>query len=687
MTELLFECYKAPSIAYGVDALFSFKYNKGTSGLVVSSSHSSTHLIPVLKSKPLISSISRLNWGGHHCAEYLHKLLKLKYPTFPGKLTDVQAEEMVREHCYVSQHFDKEMRTYLDWTGLEERDHLIQYPFTEHVTVEKSEEELARIAERKKESGRRLQEQAAKMRLDKLVRKEQELEYFKDLQERLQSQTKKEIKRLLDEDEFKDEAQLDKTIKELEKSVRKARNKDVGGSENPEDEEITTFPLLDVPDEELDEAGLKQKRHQRLMKSNVEARARAKLEKEQEKARIAEEQRLDNERRENDREGWLNDRRAARQALLQKIKEKDRLKADLGNRKSLASQMRMKTLASLASDAPGRKRRRGGDDDNFGQNDDDWGVYRTVQTGEQSEDEEEEDLGASLKNIEAQLLEHDPTFTENNTLEAQSDWTKSLIHAFLRGPRPFDPESQKEAYQLHLNVERIRVPEVFFQPAIAGLDQAGLVEIAADIINQRLTSNQDREAVLKDVFLTGGSTLFHGFQQRLEKDLRMVLPAEAHLKTRRAKDPLLDAWRGAAQWAREPGFKAASITREEYLEKGGEYLKVCGSRFLAIPNLQNADGLLLCRNMTTGTQRRLRDEHTTGDSVRTQSCITISASQGLIGILSLSTSETSNKRTMIYQWKKNDRGDHNKHHLVGIPYVSAEKFKQKEVYLNYLSRV
>ena len=234
----------------------------------------------------------------------------------------------------------------------------------------------------------------------------------------------------------------------------------------------------------------------------------------------------------------------------------------------------MKTLASLASDQPGRKRRRGGDDDNFGANDDDWGVYRSVQTGEQDEEEEEEDLGEGLKNIEAQLLQFDPNFTENNTLEAQSDWTKSMYHAFLRGPRPFDPESQREAHQIHLNVERIRVPEVVFQPAIAGVDQAGLIEIAANIINQRLSSPQDRDAVLKDVFLTGGNTLFTGFQERLSHDLRAVLPTESAMVMRRARDPLLDAWKGAAQWSKEAGFKKASVSREEYLEKGGEYLKV-----------------------------------------------------------------------------------------------------------------
>lgn len=316
MTELMFECYSAPSLAYGIDSLFAYKYNNGRNGLVISSSHTSTHLIPVLESKAMMSNAARLNWGGSQSAEYLLKLLRLKYPNFSGKTTDTQAEDMVREHCYISQSYETELSEYLDWTGLEDRNHVIQYPFTEHVVIEKSEEELARIAERKKESGRRLQEQAAKMRLEKLVRKEQELEYYKELQQKLMTETKKEQKRLLDIEDFKDDAQLDKTIKELDKSIRKARTKDVGGVENEEEEEEQTFPLLDVPDEELDEAGLKQKRHQRLMKSNVEARARAKVEKEREKARIAEEERLDEERRTNDIEGWIAERRAARSVSI-----------------------------------------------------------------------------------------------------------------------------------------------------------------------------------------------------------------------------------------------------------------------------------------------------------------------------------------------------------------------------------
>ncbi|TVY22718.1 Actin-like protein [Lachnellula hyalina] len=577
MTEILFECYSAPSVAYGIDALFSYDYNKGKTGLVVSSSHSSTHLIPVLNSKALLTQATRVNWGGSQSAEYLLKLIRLKYPTFPGKLNSSQMEHMVRDHCYLSEDYDQELSKYLDWTGLEDRDHIIQYPFTEEVIVQKSEEELARVAEKRKESGRRLQEQAAKMRLDKLVRKESELEYWRDLQRRIsEAPTKKEIKRLLDEDEIKDEAALERMVKELDKSIRKARTKDVGGPEVEEEVEAPDYSLIDIPDEELagDEAKLKQKRVQKLMKANNEARARAKAEKEREKARIAEEQRVDDERRETNLEGWLQDRRNARADLITKMKERDRLNADLGNRKSLASQIRMKNIANLASDTPTKKRRRGGDDDNFGANDDDWGVYRQIATGDGgSDDEEEEDLGAGLKTLEADLLKYDPEFTDQHTLDAQTDWTKSLVHAFLRGPRPFDPKSQAEAHQLHLNVERIRVPEVIFQPSIAGLDQAGIVEIAADILTHRLSGVGHQGDFLKDIFLTGGASLFRNFDQRLREGLRAQLPADSELVIRRARDPVLDAWKGAAKWAGGSAWRQVAVTKEEYMEKGAEYMK------------------------------------------------------------------------------------------------------------------
>ncbi|KAK0930259.1 Actin-related protein 5 [Friedmanniomyces endolithicus] len=568
MSEILFELYHVPSAAFGVDSLFSYDYNGGQTGLVVSSAHMSTHLIPVVDRKPMLAHATRLDWGRAQCVEYLTRILKSKYPGLltSGKVTDTQIEDL---------DYGGEMMKMLEWTGLEDRDHLVQLPYQEKEVVVKTAEELKIAEERKREGGRRLQEQAARMRLEKLIQKEQELEFFKELQVNVQNApTKKAAKELLDEEEFRDEVQLDRRIKEMEKSVRKQRNKDVGDLEE-EAAEPPTYPLLEIPDEDLDEDGIRAKRAQRLLKSNHDARARAKAEKEAEKARQAELQRRDAAYRARDPESWISDRRAARLATLQRIKDRDRFKADLGNRKSAASQQRMKNIANLASDNPlGRKRRRGQnpDDDGFGADDADWAVYREIQVGRNAEDgeedDEEEDLAAQLKAVEAQLLQYDPEFTEQSTQEAQRDWTKSLQHAALRGPYPYDPESARESAQMHLNVERIRVPEVLFQPSIAGVDQAGIVELIETLLGGPSLAAQGD--LTRDIFLTGGYTLFPGFEERLGRELRAVLPVEAAVRVRRAGDPVLDAWRGAARWAGEGG--RGFVTRAEWAEKGGEYL-------------------------------------------------------------------------------------------------------------------
>lgn len=53
-SELLFECYRVPAVSYAVDSLLSFYYNsqmskeKPRSGLIINSSHSATHIVPVI---------------------------------------------------------------------------------------------------------------------------------------------------------------------------------------------------------------------------------------------------------------------------------------------------------------------------------------------------------------------------------------------------------------------------------------------------------------------------------------------------------------------------------------------------------------------------------------------------------------------------------------------------------------
>lgn len=93
-------------------------------------------------------------------------------------------------------------------------------------------------------------------------------------------------------------------------------------------------------------------------------------------------------------------------------------------------------------------------------------------------DDEEEDW-ATLGTLESKLLTHDTTFCYAETFEGISNQQSALMSAF----RPKYPDGDVEgANRIHLNIERWRVPEAWFQPAMAGVDAAGLGELIEHIL-------------------------------------------------------------------------------------------------------------------------------------------------------------------------------------------------------------
>lgn len=293
---------------------------------------------------------------------------------------------------------------------------------------------------------------------------------------------------------FKDEADLDDTIKQLDKAIQRARNKELG-IEEVEEKEAPVTTLVDIPDEHLDEMEKKEKRKQKLMKANYDARQRAKKAKEEARLRDEEAARIEEQKRRDNPAEWVAEIKQKRQNVVDRLKQRKRLASELADRRSRASQLRMKSIANLASDDPKSKRRRkGNDEDTFGQDDDDWAIYREISRDDESDDEEED--MSELNQYESLLLQYDPDFLPEHSYENMSSPTNTLLHLLSRGVYPpYDPTDMEQGYQLHVNVERSRVPEVLFQPSIIGLDQAGLVETVNDIV-KTFDINQ-RESLMK----------------------------------------------------------------------------------------------------------------------------------------------------------------------------------------------
>ncbi|KAL4069236.1 hypothetical protein J3A83DRAFT_4095857 [Scleroderma citrinum] len=571
-SELMFEQYSVPSLTYCVDALMSFYHQYGqpqtpfvTDGLVISFNTASTSVIPVLGGRGILSQAKRIPWGTLQCTEYLLKLIQLKYHNFPTRVTNTQASWMMQTFCEFSPNYQATLRSLRDPDALRMAARVVQFPYTVPVADEKTEEELARIAERRKEQGKKLQELAAKSRTEKLLQKENDLQYLLNLKEN-RGDNKREWQNVLQEEGFEDDAALDETIKKLEHDLKKARKKEADGQDDPMEE--PTFTLVDVPDADLDEEGLKEKKKQKLLKAGFEARARARREKEKEKEEREAEERREEEERENNFEGWAGRLRRDQEAIITKIKDRERRKAALSDRKSAVAQARMKNIASLAADdrVP-KKKRKAGAEDMFGADDEDWAIYRKINTAAPSSDEEDDIQ--QLQVVEAKLLAHDPTFTTEHTHASRTAARSALLSAF----RPqYPPGDVAGAARIHLNTERWRVCETYFAPSMAGIDAAGIGEVLQTVL-ARFPQNE-KARLVKNVFVTGSPSKFPGLSERVYSALRPILPPEMELcDVQCAQDPLRGAWRGMAAFANTGGFKDVEVTRAEYEEWGGERIK------------------------------------------------------------------------------------------------------------------
>jgi actin-related protein 5 len=197
--------------------------------------------------------------------------------------------------------------------------------------VEKTDAELAATAEKRKETGRKLQEMQRKQRDEKvsfsqdipyitklkyqLALKMSHLEFYNNILLQRALLSPKDFENLiLSETEFESEGELESWVKKTEADLKRKQRKDLG--EDAEPEEDPTFPLVDRPDEELTEEDIKEKRKQRLMKAGWEARVKMREEKAREKERLALEEKKEEEERMADPDAWAKRLRLEQEVSL-----------------------------------------------------------------------------------------------------------------------------------------------------------------------------------------------------------------------------------------------------------------------------------------------------------------------------------------------------------------------------------
>ncbi|CAO2193606.1 unnamed protein product [Urochloa humidicola] len=566
MAELLFETYGVPSIAFGVDNAFSYKYNQklgncGEDGLAISCEHGTCHVVPFLKGQPVLGACCRTNVGGFHITDFLRQLLSLKYPYHTANFTWEKAEELKKEHCYVARDYMSELQIFkTNKEEAEEKTRYWQLPWVPPPKEEPpSEEELARKAAYKEKAGQRLRNIAAQKRSRKIEELENQLSDLEVLMEQLDEADESEATAILGKTRFLSQQDVKSAILKAAQSLRKAKGESNADEEKADASAADKYPLVSVPDEELTPEQLKEKKKQIFLKTTTEGKLRAKQRRAEEEAlREKEEER----RRVENPELYLEELRARYSELSEKCEQRKRQKVNgghtngnhgssggvgRGERLNAAQKERMRLLTSAAFD-------RGKGEDTFGQRDEDWLVYNKM--SKDNDDDRNDDDESELVRITSKLQEIDPTFV-----------SKSEAVQLTPEPPKFRPLTAED-YRIAIGIERFRCPEVLFQPGMIGIDQAGIDEMVSISLRRLMEDESVKQRLCQSILVTGGSSLLPGMIPRLESGIRQYRPYLSPLKIVRAADPILDAWRGAAAFAASSKFSKQTFSLADYREHG-----------------------------------------------------------------------------------------------------------------------
>ncbi|KOS19964.1 Actin-related protein 6 [Escovopsis weberi] len=123
---------------------------------------------------------------------------------------------------------------------------------------------------------------------------------------------------------------------------------------------------------------------------------------------------------------------------------------------------------------------------------------------------------------------------------------------------------------LTLRNERFAVPELLFHPSDVGMRQPGLAGALAQSLRALPTGLWP--GLLANIVVAGGSTLFEGFVQRLQREVMQLVPDDCVVRVARPPDPLRFTWRGAANLAAHADVERLVVTRAEYEEFGAAWV-------------------------------------------------------------------------------------------------------------------
>jgi actin-related protein len=114
--------------------------------------------------------------------------------------------------------------------------------------------------------------------------------------------------------------------------------------------------------------------------------------------------------------------------------------------------------------------------------------------------------------------------------------------------------------------ERFRCPEVLFKPNLIGREFAGVHQTTYDSI---MKCDVDiRKDLYGNIVLSGGTTMFEGIAERMEKEIKALAPQSMKIKIVAPPERKYSVWIGGSILASLSTFQQRWISKQEYDESG-----------------------------------------------------------------------------------------------------------------------